>query len=299
MLLHFNTAHLNTIMTQQHHVTATTSSHTSQLLSIQSMYVSKCKKLQKKVTFGANDCNEVRTFISDEVPIEKLWFSYQDFEQAKRESRNGAREWRRMKCDKLLKHAFAIDASDPDCILSKCSPQSLINTFCALDGVMNQRGMERNCCQKLGQMRSEAKTRSKYAVLDTQRQYRCNGGVECFNTEQMAKAIAAKYIQSCRETKIFARKMGIGDEQAVLAPQSLDQIQDALNLCRGPKQLRRLSNYSASTASSTGSSLDSAYVFNSYMNRMAIAPSNGRKVSTVPYSRPTKQEAKELYAAIA
>ena len=262
------------------------------LLKLQKSNATRSIPLGKKVTFSADEHNEVRTFATSEIPGEELWFLYNELQVIKAETRKEAREWRRLEFDKLLNNAFNQDESNREGILKRCGQQQLINTFCALDGTLYQRGLERYCSQKLGEDRSDAKSRSRFAVLDLQRQYRSSFA----NVEQMSNSIAAKYMQISADASLFARRMAIGDEHAISSPQSTEQLQHMLNHCRSPKQLRRMSNYSVL---SNGSSFDSRQVtINRDDRRLATESINFR----VPVEAPRKtpwQDTREMYASIA
>jgi hypothetical protein len=277
---------------KQQITTARALSQKLQRLHIRTKHAISSHRSKRKVTFCVDEPNSVRIFVTEEIPIEELWFSSEEFQQIKAQSRCEAREWRRMGYNKLLNNTFNIVASNHDGMMSKYDQQSFINAFCAFDGILNRRGLERFCSQKHGEERSEAKTRSKYAVIDTQRQFKRNGSNESTSVDQMVKTISAKYIQSCKEAKIFARRMGIGDEQAVMTKNHVEHIEDILNTCRGPKMQRRLSSYSASTASSNVSSLDSRVV---PVNIIEKRIPTSKKTN---YSSPWNDN-KELYAAIA
>ena len=250
----------------------------------------------KNVTFSTDACNEVRTFVADDIPSDELWFSCKELQAIKAVTRKEARAWRKMEFDKLLNDVFNLDESNRNGILSRYDTQYLINTFCALDENLYQRGLERYCSQKLGEERSDAKSRSRFVVIDLQRQYKCNCTLDSAYVEQMSKAIADKYQECSSDATLFARRMAIGDETAVTAPFSVEQIQVTLNQCRSAKELRRLS-MSESIASSTGTSIDSRLV--------AIQRDDRRLVPTVPQvpihvgRKIPWKENKELYAAIA
>ena len=268
------------------------------MLKLRKSNASWSSPMKKKVTFSADEYNEVWTFVASEIPSEELWFSYKDLQVIKAETRKEARGWRKMEFDKLLNNAFNRDESNRDDRLMQYDQQFLLNTFCALDGMLYQRGLERYCSQTLGEERSDAKSRSRYAVLELQRQYKCSCASGCAHFEQMSKAISAKYIQICADATLFARRMAIGDENALTAPQSSEQLQHILNMCRSPKQLRRMSNYSVSTASSAGSSFDSRLVAINRDERRLIEQVTFRDPAKVPRKTPW-HDAKELYAAIA
>lgn len=270
---------------------------TIHLLKLRNKDVKRSSHLMKKVTFSSDEYNEVRTFVADEMPSEELWFSCKELVAIKAETRKEAREWRKMEFDKLLNDAFNMNESSRDGMLSQYDPQFLINTFCALDGTLYQRGLERYCSQKLGEERSDAKSRSRYVVLDLQRQYKRNCTSGNVNFEHISKAIAAKYIENCCDAALFARRMAIGDERAITTPYSVEQIQVTLSQCRGPKQIRRLSNFSASSASSTGTSIDSRLIAMQRDDRR-LSPTK-REVPAHVSRKVPWQGNKELYAAIA
>jgi hypothetical protein len=285
--------HRQLVMTnKQYNNAAKALSHKLQRLHIRTKNAISVHRIKRKVTFRACEYNEVRVFVTEEIPANELWFTSEEFQQIKAQSRCEAREWRRMGYNKLLNNSFNIVASNHDGMMSKYDQQSFINAFCAFDGILNRRGLERFCSQKHGEERSEAKTRSKYAVLDTQRQFKRNGSHDSSNADQMVKAISAKYIQCGREAKIFARRMGIGDEHAVMAQKQVDHVQDILNICHAPKMQRRLSSYSASTASSNVSSLDSRVVPINIIEKRIPAPK--KQTQNILWN-----DNKELYAAIA
>lgn len=230
------------------------------------------------VHFEADDMITVRTFeVPDDIPNQDLWYTADEFDAIKSRSRSDCREWRKMGYVNLLKNAFEQPTNDV---------QSYINVFCALDGALNRRGLERQCSRKHGEERSDCKDRARHSVLDAQfhlSEQGVTGG-------ELANSISAAYITTCREARIFARRVGQADELALNQDQPNDQIEILLASCR-PKMQRRLSNYSTSTHSNN--SFDSA----SLSRQAGVARAATRPKTHYPGSPVSSFE--ELYAAIA
>jgi hypothetical protein len=253
---------------------------------------SKMPTTARNVKFCPDNSNEIRMFVvADDILKDDLWFSADEFEKIKAESRADARQWRKMGYNKLLNDTFAIVASNHDGMMAKYDPQTFINAFCAFDGILNRRGLERFCSRKHGEERSDAKDRSRQVVIDAQKRLGLNDSKFIASQEDVWHEVSVVYAQSCREAKIFARRMGIGDEEAVtVVSNRVDQMEDILSLCRHKKMQRRLSNYSASTQSTAVSSFDS---------RIAPADYGKRIPPKIKSLAAHWKNTEDLYAAIA
>lgn len=221
--------------------------------------------------------NRVREFeVPEDIPYEDLWFTGDEYQDIKSESRTEAREWRKKGFSSLLKETFEMPSPDT---------QKYIQVFCALEGHLNQRGLERHCSRKHGGERSDCKDRARQSVFETQFRLRAEG----LKADEVADSISASYINGCREAKIFALRIAKADqavalEKTVLVDTAL--MDSILGGCRNPKMPRRMSNMS---------------------NAVSVDSFDSRRPSPGPRRTPPKPRcpgspaspAQELYAAIA
>jgi hypothetical protein len=250
-----------------------------------------------KVTFAPNEA-QVRTFqIPQNIPYEDLWFTPEDFDDIKSKSRSDAREWRKLGYGSLLKDTF----EDP-----RPDAEHYIAVFCALDGTLNRRGLERHCSRKHGEERSDCKDRARHCVLSTQHQLRQEQNTRGakLSESEISLSIAKAYNSVSREPKIFARRIAIADEFVALekvAEQSvLDQHLAILSSCR-PKMQRRLSNYSAA------STVSMASIGSSRIIPHSMGMGYGLSLDSTPRRPPSNKKSpgssttltEELYAAMA
>ena len=241
--------------------------------------------MPRSVQFGDALSVQVCTYDQGDAPNEELWFSDQEYIDIKAKSRNDAREWRRQGYSILLKDVFAHTAP---------GAQDYITTFVQLDGHLNRRGLERYCCRQHGEKRSAAKERARDAVFITQ--YRAQQEA-LKDFAQMAERIAAAYGEECRESKIFARRLGKADEMVTLEiPTDKCMMESMLGTCRRSVP-RRMSNMSAQS----GHSVDSRHI--THATKILQSPrNNGKRTERVsPKCCPKSPDStlEDLYAAIA
>jgi hypothetical protein len=230
------------------------------------------------------DSNQVETFqVPKDVLYEDLWFTAEEYEAIKTQSRTEARAWRKMGYSMLLKETFDMPRHDVE---------DFINAFCSMEGHLNQRGLERHCSRKHGEERTDCKDRARQSVFDAQTRLSKEG----LKADELADSISASYINACREAKIFARRIGKADELVALEKVSDNKKSTAtetiLGACRNPKMQRRMSNYSTQSMVS----VDSTRKPNRVSSRRTTANATSPK-SRCPRSPASAPE--ELYAALA
>ena len=240
---------------------------------------------RRSVQFGDALSVDVRIYDQGDAPNEELWFSDQEYFDIKARSRNDAREWRRQGYSVLLKDVFAHTTTDA---------QDYITTFVQLDGHLNRRGLERYCCRQHGENRSAAKERARDAVFITQ--YRAQQeALKDFTV--LAERIAVAYGGECRESKIFARRLGKADEIVALEiPTDKRMMESMLGTCRRSVP-RRMSNMSAHS----NHSVDSRHITHSTKVLQSPRNNGNRSASASSKFCPKSPDStiEELYAAIA
>lgn len=236
------------------------------------------RRSKNQVKFSSEE-SQVQTFdVPEDIPYEDLWFTVEEYDTIKSQTRSEARAWRKMGYSTLLKDTFEMPRHDA---------QNYINVFCALEGKLNLRGLERHCSRKHGEERSDCKDRARQSVFASQSRLSKEG----LKPDEIADSISASYINSCREAKIFSRRMGKADELVALEKASeADQAESILVSCRSPKMQRRMSNFSCSEQSMTS--------FGSQRNPGVLRASRRKPPKTRCPSSPASP-AEELYAAIA
>lgn len=227
----------------------------------------------KSVRFNLSR-NTERTFdVPDDIPHDDLWFTQSEFDAIKQYSRSESREWRKI-YSHLLHDTFEHARYDA---------QDYLTAFCLMQGDLYRRGLERQCNRHHGEQRSDAKDRTRYLVLESQRRL-----ANCKNRET---ELAELYAESCRHARLFAHRIAKADEIVALGKMECAARTQGLVV---PKVKRRSSGMSTQ-------SMDSAS-YDSRMQFLHRRQFGNRRNSTTKSKTPspvTIVENAETYAAIA
>jgi hypothetical protein len=99
-------------------------------------------------------------------------------------------------------------------------------------------------------------------------------------------------MKASRDSILYARRMGIGDENAVMGEISAEWVDDVLQFCRSRKVRRRLSNHSGSSQSGDVSFRESMSVPSKNEDRRSLL--GKMKSLEIPW-KPTE----DLYTSLA
>ena len=213
----------------------------------------------------------------EELDVESIWFTPDDYLEIKAQSRLDAKDWRRKGYGVLLKDTFENPVNEV---------QEYLNAFCQLEDALSRRGLERHLSRRHGEERSDLKDRARYCVLSHQRRLKRDGR----KLDEMEDQLAKIYEDICRCAKVFARRLAKADE-LVVTEGSSNELANAIvdeNECAegGRKMERSMSNFSVKS----GNSFDSF--------RMASGNATPRvQKGNCPSSPASPTE--EYYAAIA
>ena len=258
---------------------------------------------RKSVSFNDEGHSELLIEQIEELDVDALWFTPDDYFEIKAQSRLDAKDWRRKGYGVLLKETFE-NPSD--------QAQDYLNAFCQLEGPLTRRGLERHLSRRHGEERSDLKDRARYCVLSHQRRLQRDG----MPLHEMEDSLSKIYQDMCRTAKVFARRLAKADEYVLQqgetneAANAIVEDSEPLDLVSGRKMERRLSNFSVKSGSSYDSFRlppnsnmvprsigNSAYSQNTNNNANNNMPPSTRKPTTPKVPSASKPE--EFYAAIA
>ncbi|KAL7571489.1 hypothetical protein ACA910_020910 [Epithemia clementina (nom. ined.)] len=233
----------------------------------------------KKVAF-ADDHRTILIEQIEELDVESIWFTPDDYFEIKAQTRLDSKEWRRKGYGVLLKETFENPLEEA---------QEYLNAFCQLEDDLTRRGLERHLSRRHGEERSDLKDRARYCVLSHQRKLKRDGK----KLHEMEDQLAKIYEDICRCAKVFARRIAKADELVVTegcTNEPADKIVDESEVVEGGRKMeRRMSNYSVKS----GNSLDSFRMASSG-GGTPLARSQKGSCPSSPASPP-----EEYYAAIA
>ena len=198
---------------------------------------------RKSVSFNDEGHSELLIEQIEELDVDALWFTPDDYFEIKAQSRLDAKDWRRKGYGVLLKETFE-NPSD--------QAQDYLNAFCQLEGPLTRRGLERHLSRRHGEERSDLKDRARYCVLSHQRRLQRDG----MPLHEMEDSLSKIYQDMCRTAKVFARRLAKADEYVLQqgetneAANAIVEDSEPLDLVSGRKMERRLSNFSVKSGSS-------------------------------------------------
>lgn len=232
---------------------------------------------KKKVSFA--DEHHARWIEQiEELDVDSIWFTPDDYFEIKAQTRLDSKEWRRKGYGILLNETFENPVDDA---------QEYLNAFCQLEDDLTRRGLERQLSRRHGEERSDLKDRARYCVLSHQRRLRRDGK----KIDEMEEQLSKIYEDICRSAKIFARRIAKADELVVLegcTNEPANKIVSENEAVEGGRRMeRRMSNYSVMS----GSSLDSF--------RMATPAGNAPQRPQKGSGPSIPSSPEEYYAAIA
>jgi len=193
----------------------------------------------RKVRFTEE--NETHQYDDEDYDHEDIWFSGEDYVKIKATSKAECKEWRRRGYGLLLKKTFETPIQDA---------QEYINAFCQMEGQLTRRGLERSLSRQHGEERSYLKEKARQSVLIYQQRLKHQG----LKGDELSDHISTMYQDAARPAKIFARRLGKGDEYVAVHGEDNTSAQSILDQLEQQKvhqkRERRLSNFSSMSANS-------------------------------------------------
>lgn len=161
----------------------------------------KLKRRGMSVRFDL-DQNTVQMFHTlPDMSADEVWFTTDDHNTMKAQSRTDSREWRKYGYHILLNDSY--ECPDQEQV------QDYLNAFVQLPDRYNRRGLERQCSRKHGEERSKVKETSRQIVFQRQEEYMKQN---LCHSDECIETVSLCYMRACRSAKDYARRMGKADE---------------------------------------------------------------------------------------